>query len=80
VEEVGPPENISAFMNVEHRVAGAVTRYRIDGLRLRHDLARFGAAGGDDAIGVGAQHGIGELVLGRPELGARLVELRLRRA
>ena len=45
-----------------------------DALTLRHDLADLGLDGGDDARGVGAEFGVGEVVLGRGELAARLVD------
>ena len=54
------------FMDVEHRVARAVARQAVDRLGLRHHLAGLGHALGDDAVGVGAQLGVGELVLRRP--------------
>ena len=53
------------FMDVEHRIARAVARQGVDRLRLRHHLADLGVARGDDAVGVGAQLGVGELVLRR---------------
>ena len=46
-----------------------------DALALRHDLADFGLDGGDDARRVGAQLGVGEVVLGRGELASGLLDL-----
>ena len=49
-------------------------RHADDALALRHDLADLGLDGGDDAGGVGAQFGVGEIVFGRGELAAGLVD------
>ena len=43
-------------------------------LALRQHLADLGLDGGDDAGGVGAQLGVGEVVLGRRELAPGLLD------
>jgi hypothetical protein len=67
-------------VDVEHRVALAVARQHEDRLRLRHHLAGLGHLRDDDAVGLGLELGVAELVVGLGELALGLCQLRLCRA
>jgi hypothetical protein len=65
--------------HADHDLELVGTGHAHHALALCHDLTDLGLHGGDHAVGVGAQFGVGEVVLGRGKLASRLLDARLGR-
>ena len=63
--------------HADHDLELVSTRHAHHALSLSHHLADLGLNGGDDAVGIGAQLCIGEVVLSRGELAPGLLDTRL---
>ena len=65
--------------HADHDLELVGARHAHHALALRHHLADLGLHGGDHAVGIRAQLGVGEVVLGRGELAPGLLDARLGR-